>query len=302
MKSKVALIPAKGMGDALLFTILGHNAHQVKMGVTVFHRMHEQLKALFPPHFDFQPPIEEKELEDTLSTFSTTYFQNDHSSFAYHLHSCRKRGDLDIRYILPKPSALYRPMDVELDPHLTMVENLQHASLHLFGKNARSNGSYLYNTWNGQASTLVYIHPFSGNTKKNYTPARYIDVATRLEKKGLHPVFIIGPEEADFPETPYSTVIPQSLSELASLLQSARGFIGNDSGPGHLASLIGTPTVTIGGNPYQLRLWRPGWNPNITCSPRIPLPNFKGIGLTLRDNYWQYFVQAKRIVKAFESL
>jgi heptosyltransferase-2 len=40
---------------------------------------------------------------------------------------------------------------------------------------------------------------------------------------------------------------PKNLTELLSLLDQARIFIGNDSGPGHLAALCGLPTFTIFG-------------------------------------------------------
>src|SRR5262249_36536277 len=45
----------------------------------------------------------------------------------------------------------------------------------------------------------------------------------------------------------------RTIDELVSLLQSAGAFIGNDSGPGHLAALIGVPTFTLFGP--QLPEW-----------------------------------------------
>jgi ADP-heptose:LPS heptosyltransferase len=42
--------------------------------------------------------------------------------------------------------------------------------------------------------------------------------------------------------------VPASLSELMALLDTAGLFVGNDSGPGHLAAVIGLPTFTIFGN------------------------------------------------------
>ncbi len=42
---------------------------------------------------------------------------------------------------------------------------------------------------------------------------------------------------------PYS-----DLSKLLAMLATADRFIGNDSGPGHLAALLGVPTFTIFGS------------------------------------------------------
>ena len=49
---------------------------------------------------------------------------------------------------------------------------------------------------------------------------------------------------------------PQSLLELLAHVHPARCFIGNDSGPGHLAGILGTPTVSIFGANDPTR-WKP---------------------------------------------
>lgn len=46
---------------------------------------------------------------------------------------------------------------------------------------------------------------------------------------------------------------PRSVTELLAWLDEAGGFVGNDSGPGHLAALCGVPTFTIFGP--QLPQW-----------------------------------------------
>jgi heptosyltransferase-2 len=42
--------------------------------------------------------------------------------------------------------------------------------------------------------------------------------------------------------------VPASLSELMALIDGAGLFVGNDSGPGHLAAIMGVPTFTLFGN------------------------------------------------------
>ena len=48
----------------------------------------------------------------------------------------------------------------------------------------------------------------------------------------------------------------EDLYELASWLATARIFIGNDSGPAHLAAAVGTPVVALFG-PTDPAVWAP---------------------------------------------
>jgi heptosyltransferase-2 len=57
------------------------------------------------------------------------------------------------------------------------------------------------------------------------------------------------PNQLQFWREQEETVIaPRSLTELCALLEPAAMFVGNDSGPGHLAAVSGIPTFTIFGN------------------------------------------------------
>jgi heptosyltransferase III len=49
---------------------------------------------------------------------------------------------------------------------------------------------------------------------------------------------------------------PATLLELAEALTGASAFVGNDSGPGHLAGVLGLPTVCLFG-PTDPGRWKP---------------------------------------------
>ncbi|HWB53686.1 MAG TPA: glycosyltransferase family 9 protein, partial [Tepidisphaeraceae bacterium] len=49
---------------------------------------------------------------------------------------------------------------------------------------------------------------------------------------------------------------PATYVELLKELRQARVFVGNDSGPAHLAGIIGVPTVALFGA-SDSRLWKP---------------------------------------------
>jgi len=71
----------------------------------------------------------------------------------------------------------------------------------------------------------------------------------------------------------HSVVGEVSLQELPQLLASAALFVGNDSGPKHLAAGLGVPTVGIHSGTVDAREWGPvGGNAiavrrNMVCSP-----------------------------------
>ena len=52
------------------------------------------------------------------------------------------------------------------------------------------------------------------------------------------------------------SLIPGDLRSMAGLLRHADLFIGNDSGPGHIAAAVGTPTLTLFG-PSDAETWAP---------------------------------------------
>lgn len=79
----------------------------------------------------------------------------------------------------------------------------------------------------------VVIHPGAGQPVRIWPRERYEAVAARLRAAGWR-VTTIDEGSTD-------------LNQLLDVLASADRFIGNDSGPGHLAALLGVPTFTIFG-------------------------------------------------------
>jgi heptosyltransferase III len=99
------------------------------------------------------------------------------------------------------------------------------------------------------------IHPVASAPDKTWPAENFRTVAKHL-KRDLEPVFIAGPGEslADFAD--YRCISGAPLSELKSLLSSASLFIGNDSGPAHMAAAFGIPSVVLFG-PSDHEVWAP---------------------------------------------
>ncbi|MBW1697246.1 MAG: glycosyltransferase family 9 protein [Deltaproteobacteria bacterium] len=106
----------------------------------------------------------------------------------------------------------------------------------------------------------VFIHPGSGSSLKNWRLENFEEVYEILESEGLKPEFVLGAAEQslkkDLLSSKRTVHIVSDLVNLADLLKSGGGFIGNDSGVAHLASFLGLSTVAVFGPSDPVR-WRP---------------------------------------------
>jgi ADP-heptose:LPS heptosyltransferase len=86
------------------------------------------------------------------------------------------------------------------------------------------------------------IHTGAGQSTRLWPQERFDDIAVRLRAAGWQ-VTLLDDSWRD-------------LDRLLDTLASADRFIGNDSGPGHLAALLGVPTFTIFG-PTPVEVFSP---------------------------------------------
>ncbi len=81
-------------------------------------------------------------------------------------------------------------------------------------------------------------------------------MAEHLKSSGLEPVFIGAAADDLSPFRAYRTIAGAPLSEIKTLLSTASLFVGNDSGPAHMAAAFGVPEVVIFGN-SDPAIWGP---------------------------------------------
>lgn len=100
------------------------------------------------------------------------------------------------------------------------------------------------------------IHPFASSPEKTWPAERFLEVARRLN--GLEPVFLAGPADDASPFAAFQVWDNQPLARVKSLMAGAALFIGNDSGPAHIAPAFGVPTVVLFGSsdPVTWAPWR----------------------------------------------
>ena len=103
---------------------------------------------------------------------------------------------------------------------------------------------------------LVAIHPGSPVALKRWRPERYAKLADWLVAQKRAKIIFVG-VDAEMPiiaeiqalmrEKSFNIAGKTSLTQLASILQLCQLFIGNDSGPMHLAAAVGIPTIGLYG-------------------------------------------------------
>nr|WP_276199677.1 glycosyltransferase family 9 protein [Rubritalea marina] len=148
-----------------------------------------------------------------------------------------------------------------------------------------------------KSSMRVAIHPTSSDIAKNWSPHKYLQLAEKLEHIGMQPHFVLSPTEQKFWKEVCDCRFPTpdlSIPELAKFLYESGYFIGSDSGPGHLASMLGVPTLTIFPRKRSNYQWRPGFAKNVIAAPASRLSlgkaRYHRRSLLSADRVMQYFM------------
>jgi heptosyltransferase III len=106
------------------------------------------------------------------------------------------------------------------------------------------------------------LHPFASTPEKTWPAKSFLELARWLgESRGLSAVFLGGAEDDLQPFRKYRTLAGAPLAEVKSWLAGAALFVGNDSGPAHMAAAFGLPVVVIFGN-SDPAIWAPWKTPS----------------------------------------
>lgn len=125
------------------------------------------------------------------------------------------------------------------------------------------------------SSRFVVLHPFASSPEKTWPAERFLAVADLLrEEAGLQPVFVGGPGDDLSRFDRHATRPSATLAETKALLRQAALFVGNDSGPAHLAAAFGVPVVVLFGpsNPIVWAPWRTAAEVLTTTGPVSGIP------------------------------
>jgi ADP-heptose:LPS heptosyltransferase len=110
---------------------------------------------------------------------------------------------------------------------------------------------------------LALLAPGAGGASKRWPAWRFAELAARLAEDGWQPAWCLGPAEAEALEAvrgaggrSWPVFEDHSPAALRALITRAALWVGNDSGPTHLAGLLGRACLGLFG-PTDPEVWRP---------------------------------------------
>jgi heptosyltransferase III len=98
-----------------------------------------------------------------------------------------------------------------------------------------------------ETGSVAVIHAVAATPEKTWHASGFLAVAEHLKQSRMEPVFIGGPEDDLSVFRGFRTVRGAPLAAIKQLLSRASLFVGNDSGPAHMAAAFGVPCVVIFG-------------------------------------------------------
>lgn len=251
--------------------------------VTTFtdHRFGGWLKEFI---FAKQPNLDQ--IEETFSDYDAIFLQHDNSPKARAIHALNKPVYTFYgSHVLPKHGPLRLGRDYVCDPNQSMVENVLLSLKSLFRLTQISSEmgfKPLPGLIHRRKTNQVLIHTRSSKEEKMWPKSKFQKVAQWLKSIHLEPLFL-----PDYP----------TLEDLASAIYETGYFIGNDSGPGHIASALKIPHLIIGKEEREMRLWRPGWLPGRIITPSQWIPDWR-----LLRPYWKRFISTNKVIHNFNKI
>lgn len=279
---RVAIVANTGLGDALWMMILAHSFYLSGFSVVLYSDFLSHLQPLFPC------------VEIHVYPKDPRWDPFDQIIFQHHAPGSKERP-------LPRRSrVLYKE---EFDLTKSYVWNLQKVSRDELNIVSFDLGISIPKSWEYRShSKRIVIHPLSADRTKNWGSSQFIQLGKRLQKQGYEPRFIVPPSEKEFWQSKLQqAALPEPVCvdwlSLAQYLYESGYFIGNDASPGHLASLLKIPTLSLFSRKSRAVLYRPDFGKGEVVLPYACLP-----GRWLRHHFWHSFLPVSRALKAFHSL
>jgi len=259
--SRIAIVRLRSLGDCVLTTpaldILKRCRADLQLGIVVENRFREifegnsDLAEILPPELPalrrFRPQLCLNFHGGTRSTWMTELcgaryragFRHYRQQFVYNVQ-------------IPRAQEI-----LQVDRKVHTAEHLASAVFYLGAPVSEIPRAKLAVTATAPAVGVraAIVHAVAATPGKTWPAARFLEIAAHLAQSGHTPVFV-GAADDDLSAFAEYRTLKASLTELKSLLANAALFVGNDSGPAHMAAAFGVPSVVIFGA-SDAAIWGP---------------------------------------------
>jgi ADP-heptose:LPS heptosyltransferase len=144
-----------------------------------------------------------------------------------------------------------------VDRTVHTAEHLASAMFYLGAPQAEIPRARLFAEPISRPRPYAVLHPFASETAKTWPRDKFLAIAQHLANDlGIEPLFVGGANDDLSAFGPYTSFQGAPLEQVKSLLAGAALFVGNDSGPAHIAAAFGRPVVVLFGS-SDVDNWRP---------------------------------------------
>jgi heptosyltransferase-3 len=264
--ARIAVIRLRSLGDCVLTTPALHILKSARPDL----RIAVVVEDAFAPLFQGNPDIER------IVPPGTAELARLHPGLVLNLHggtrsaqltlACRSRlraGFAHFRFSAIYNVRIPRAQEIlSVERKVHTAEHLASAMFYLGAAVQEISRARLFITSESEPRTqprasYAVLHALASAPDKTWPAANFRAVAESLKREaGLEPIFIGGPAESLAEFSGYRCISGAPLENIKSLLAGASLFVGNDSGPAHIAAAFGVRSIVLFGNSDH-EVWAP---------------------------------------------
>lgn len=259
--ARVTIIRLRSLGDCVLTTPAITLLHDFRPDMQISVAVEDRFRALF----DGNPRVSSivratwPAIRKSRPALCINFHGGTRSQWMMALSGARWRAgfahhNLTLAYNIRIPRA-QRVLGLNRTVHT--AEHLASALFALGVPPAAIPAASLYSAASPIPGRYAVLHPYASEEGKRWPAERFCELARYLGLWHIEPVFLAGPGDNIEPYRLHK-VFSGSLDEAKAVIAGATFFVGNDSGPAHMAAASGIPSVVLFGtsNPAIWAPWR----------------------------------------------
>lgn len=302
----IAVISADKLGDGLIMAAFARILSTIDWKVDFFHPHFSEV-GRFYPNVNFKPYPEDFE---TLLSYDQVFAEFSRSSFSLRLDSIADQNSIlrtHLKYFVfpeqTKHMLNASKNDFILNTRESFLFQMKNIAFSIVGKTFSPQELFpkAISTADKHPSQVV-IHPFSARQSKNWSLEKFQTLGNLLTEHGFEPLFCVSPQEETYlKKFTGKHHVCSNYDDWFQIMQKSKYFIGNDSGPAHLASFFQLRSLVLFSRRSYLPLWQPSFYDKIkVIAPHPLLPNFSGF--RLRERWWGHFLSEKKVLNEFLTI